>query len=140
MDGHVKFWKKMPQGIEFVKNYRAHMGPVRDASVSWDGTMLVTIGADNALKLFDVVSFDMINLITLPFSPTRVALLHRKQDSHVHVAMSVCGGLFPILSTSPLCVCVVLILCKVPCALESPSPTVGVVQRVLYFPSLVCLL
>ncbi len=25
-DGHVKFWKKKPQGIEFVKHFRAHLG------------------------------------------------------------------------------------------------------------------
>ncbi len=25
-DGHVKFWKKQPVGIEFVKHFRAHLG------------------------------------------------------------------------------------------------------------------
>ena len=25
-DGHVKFWKKQPKGIEFVKHFRAHTG------------------------------------------------------------------------------------------------------------------
>ena len=25
-DGHVKFWKKQEQGVEFVKHYRAHLG------------------------------------------------------------------------------------------------------------------
>lgn len=25
-DGHVKFWKKMPEGLEFVKHYHAHLG------------------------------------------------------------------------------------------------------------------
>jgi WD40 repeat protein len=25
-DGHVKFWKKMPEGVEFVKHYHAHLG------------------------------------------------------------------------------------------------------------------
>jgi peptidylprolyl isomerase domain and WD repeat-containing protein 1 len=28
IDGYVKFWKKQPIGIEFVKTYRAHLGPV----------------------------------------------------------------------------------------------------------------
>jgi len=27
-DGHVKFWKKMPEGLEFVKHYHAHLGEV----------------------------------------------------------------------------------------------------------------
>lgn len=26
IDGHVKFWKKTPTGIEFAKHYRAHVG------------------------------------------------------------------------------------------------------------------
>jgi peptidylprolyl isomerase domain and WD repeat-containing protein 1 len=25
-DGHIKFWKKQPEGIEFVKHFRAHLG------------------------------------------------------------------------------------------------------------------
>jgi peptidylprolyl isomerase domain and WD repeat-containing protein 1 len=25
-DGHVKFWKKKEQGVEFVKHFRAHLG------------------------------------------------------------------------------------------------------------------
>jgi peptidylprolyl isomerase domain and WD repeat-containing protein 1 len=25
-DGHVKFWKKQPTGIEFVKHFRSHLG------------------------------------------------------------------------------------------------------------------
>lgn len=26
VDGHVKFWKKTEEGIEFVKHFRAHLG------------------------------------------------------------------------------------------------------------------
>ncbi len=25
-DGHVKFWKKQPVGVEFVKHFRSHLG------------------------------------------------------------------------------------------------------------------
>ena len=25
-DGHIKFWKKQGEGIEFVKHFKAHMG------------------------------------------------------------------------------------------------------------------
>lgn len=28
IDGHLKFWKKTPTGIEFAKHYRAHVGSV----------------------------------------------------------------------------------------------------------------
>ena len=31
-DGHIKFWKKRPQGIEFAKHFRAHVGPVKGPS------------------------------------------------------------------------------------------------------------
>jgi hypothetical protein len=31
LDGHLKFWKKLPQGVEFVKHYRAHVGSVDGA-------------------------------------------------------------------------------------------------------------
>jgi len=27
-DGHVKFWKKQPTGIEFVKHFRSHLGTI----------------------------------------------------------------------------------------------------------------
>ncbi len=30
-DGHVKLWKKRPQGVEFAKHFRAHLGPVEGA-------------------------------------------------------------------------------------------------------------
>lgn len=33
-DGHVKFWKKMPEGVEFVKHYHSHLEPIHDLAVS----------------------------------------------------------------------------------------------------------
>lgn len=27
-DGHIKFWKKMETGIEFVKHFRSHLGKI----------------------------------------------------------------------------------------------------------------
>jgi hypothetical protein len=41
----VKFWKKRPQEIEFIKKFFAHTGSVRDISVSSDGLWLATLGA-----------------------------------------------------------------------------------------------
>lgn len=29
-DGHIKFWKKMPQGVEFVKHFYAHLGKIHN--------------------------------------------------------------------------------------------------------------
>ena len=43
-DGIVKFWKKRPQEIEFIKKFFAHTGSVRDISVSSDGLWLATLG------------------------------------------------------------------------------------------------
>ena len=31
VDGHLKFWKKKAEGVEFAKHYRAHLGPVDGA-------------------------------------------------------------------------------------------------------------
>lgn len=80
-DGHVKFWKKQPQGIEFVKQFRAHLGPLTSMSVSADGMFLCTTSVDQTLKVYDVINFgwsyvymflmttDMINMTKLPFVP-----------------------------------------------------------------------
>ncbi len=57
VDGHVKFWKKQAEGIEFVKHYRAHLGPIVDASVSADGALYASISSDGTVKVFDVANF-----------------------------------------------------------------------------------
>ena len=28
VDGHLKFWKRKPEGVEFVKHYRSHPGAI----------------------------------------------------------------------------------------------------------------
>ena len=58
-DGHVKFWKKMQRGVEFVKHFHAHVGPITDVAASFDGLWLATTGDDGAAKLYDVHAFDM---------------------------------------------------------------------------------
>lgn len=32
--GHLKFWKKKGLGIEFVKHFRSHLGPIKGLAVS----------------------------------------------------------------------------------------------------------
>lgn len=63
IDGVVKFWKKMAEGVEFVKEFRAHNGEIRGVSVSSDGRSYATIGEDKTVKIFDVVTFgtDMLS-------------------------------------------------------------------------------
>lgn len=48
-DGIVKFWKKRPQEIEFIKKFFAHTGSVRDVSISSDGLWLATLGQRSAV-------------------------------------------------------------------------------------------
>ena len=57
MDGHLKFWKKTANGVEFVKHYRAHIGTIVGINLSADGELLATISDDQALKVFDVTNF-----------------------------------------------------------------------------------
>ncbi len=57
VDGVVKFWKKVAVGIEFVKEFRAHIGEIRSVSVSSDGRSFATAGVDKSVKIFDVVTF-----------------------------------------------------------------------------------
>jgi peptidylprolyl isomerase domain and WD repeat-containing protein 1 len=57
VDGFVKFWKKMAEGIEFVKEFRAHPGEIRSAAVSADGRSFATAGLDKTVKIFDVITF-----------------------------------------------------------------------------------
>ncbi len=38
----LKFWKKMPEGVEFVKQFHAHLRPVNDIATSPNGSMLAS--------------------------------------------------------------------------------------------------
>ncbi|KAJ2710717.1 Peptidylprolyl isomerase domain and WD repeat containing protein 1, partial [Coemansia spiralis] len=50
-DGHVKFWKKRDSGIEFVKDFRAHLGAITAHAVSQDGRMFATASTDQKIKV-----------------------------------------------------------------------------------------
>jgi len=70
VDGYLKFWKKVQGGIEFVKTFKAHTGKITGSSLSINEQRLVTVCAkDQALKMFDVVNFDMMHMIKLKFTP-----------------------------------------------------------------------
>ncbi|KAJ1554925.1 hypothetical protein HK405_003717, partial [Cladochytrium tenue] len=88
VDGHVKFWKKTDRGIEFVKHFRAHLGPVVAMAASDDGALLATAGADKAIKVFDVVNFDMINIIKLSYLPNALCWCFKKGDPKAILACS----------------------------------------------------
>ena len=63
--------EKTPGGIEFVKEYVAHVGKAADLAISTDGQQLCSIGAeDKTLKFYDVLNFDMTNMVDLEFVPS----------------------------------------------------------------------
>lgn len=85
VDGHVKFWKKKPIGIEFVKHFRAHLGTIEDISINNPlGTLLATISDDKSLKIFDIVNFDMINMLKLNYKPSCVEWCYSTVASSSH--------------------------------------------------------
>eukprot|EP01100_Stratorugosa_tubuloviscum_P015042 TRINITY_DN8434_c0_g1_i1.p1 TRINITY_DN8434_c0_g1~~TRINITY_DN8434_c0_g1_i1.p1 ORF type:complete len:648 (+),score=233.81 TRINITY_DN8434_c0_g1_i1:37-1944(+) len=88
IDGHIKFWKKQPVGIEFVKHFRAHLDVIISISASVDGQFLCSIGADRYIKFFDVVNFDMINMIHVNFTPGCCEWIHRPGATKPLVAVS----------------------------------------------------
>jgi len=79
-DGFIKFWKKNPGGIEFVKQYKAHLEPIVGVAVSADGFYCASISLDKSLKIYDVVNFDMINLIQLKYVPTSCEWIHEQKS------------------------------------------------------------
>ncbi|CAG8560024.1 9235_t:CDS:10 [Diversispora eburnea] len=87
-DGHLKFWKKSDRGIEFVKHFRAHIGNIIGISASADGLLLATIAVDKALKVFDVINFDMINMMKLDYVPNSVCWVHKRGQAQSLVACS----------------------------------------------------
>jgi len=88
IDGVVKFWKKIAQGIEFVKEFKAHNGEIKAVSVSNDGRSFATIGEDETVKIFDVITFDLLSMISLNYAPNCVCWVHRKGASLPLLAVS----------------------------------------------------
>ena len=70
-DGFLKFWKKAETGIEFVKTFRAHLNKISGVALSQNEQRLATVcQAEESLKLFDVVNFDIMHMTKLGFVPT----------------------------------------------------------------------
>ncbi len=98
VDGTVKFWKKIAVGIESVKEFRAHIGEIKSASVSQDGRSFATAGADKTIKIFDVITFgmkisslvycwkpdvdiDLLAILQLEYTPRSICWVHRRGAS-----------------------------------------------------------
>lgn len=59
-DGHIKFWKKLEEMIEFVKHFRSHLGAIQDLAANSSGTFLCSVSSDKSLKVFDVINFGKV--------------------------------------------------------------------------------
>jgi peptidylprolyl isomerase domain and WD repeat-containing protein 1 len=81
IDGHIKFWKKQSIGIEFVKHFRTHLGPITDLCANTTGTLLASISTDKTLKVFDIINFDMIHMIQLEYKPHSTQWCHSSGDA-----------------------------------------------------------
>lgn len=89
IDGFVKFWKKTEKGIEFVKTYRAHLSAMNSVASSGDGLLFCTsCAADKTIKVFDVLNFDMINIIKVDFVPSICCWVYQRGDSRALLAVS----------------------------------------------------
>jgi peptidylprolyl isomerase domain and WD repeat-containing protein 1 len=80
VDGVVKFWKKVATGIEFAKEYQAHEGRVLSSAVSQDGGLFASSGDedDTTIKLFDVITFDLLSILNLDQPASCLCWVHRK--------------------------------------------------------------
>lgn len=87
-DGHLKFWKKKPIGIEFAKHFKAHVGPIEGLAVSVDGLLCCTISNDKSVKIYDVVNYDMMLMIRLPFIPGAAEWVYKQGDVKARLAIS----------------------------------------------------
>ncbi|KAF4385461.1 hypothetical protein G4B88_005793 [Cannabis sativa] len=87
-DGHLKFWKKKAVGVEFAKHFRSHLGPIEGLSVSSDGLLCCTISNDHAVKIYDVVNYDMMVMIRLSFTPGAVEWVYKQGDAKARLAVS----------------------------------------------------
>ncbi|KJE96934.1 cyclophilin [Capsaspora owczarzaki ATCC 30864] len=89
LDGHIKFWKKLEAGLEFVKTFRSHLTGMTDVAASHDGMFLATTSSDKMLKIYDVVNFDMMNIINLgDDEATCCEWLHQPGDALARVAVA----------------------------------------------------
>eukprot|EP01031_Cornospumella_fuschlensis_P011170 gene11170-13662_t len=87
-DGHVKFWKKMENDIEFVKHYHAHLGPLHDMTISTDGKLVATTSSDQMVKIFEVASFDMASMLEMSFVPQLALFLPSQRGVVDRIAVS----------------------------------------------------
>lgn len=64
------------------------LGPITKIAVNTEGTLLCSASTDKALKIFDVLNFDMINMMRLDYTPNQVEWVHSPGDAIHTLAVS----------------------------------------------------
>ncbi|KAJ9105420.1 hypothetical protein QFC21_001791 [Naganishia friedmannii] len=88
LDGHVKLWKKQEDSIEFVKHYRASLSAIVGVSADSEGKVFATVSEKGEGRVFDVVNFDMINILKLDYTPKTCCWVHHPSDGRTLLAIS----------------------------------------------------
>lgn len=88
VDGVVKFWKKVAIGIESVKEFKAHTGEIKSVGASQDGRSFASAGLDRTIKIFDVITFDLLAILQLEYTPKSICWVHRRGASLPLLAVS----------------------------------------------------
>lgn len=80
LDGifYSKFFKKTSTINLFHLN---KIGSINALATNVNGTYLCTASSDKSIKIFDVINFDMINMIKLDFEPKCVEWIHNPNDA-----------------------------------------------------------
>lgn len=62
--------------------------PVPDVQVSVDGMLCCTISNDRSVKIYDVVNYDMMAMVRVPFIPGCVEWVYKQGDVKYKLAIS----------------------------------------------------
>jgi peptidylprolyl isomerase domain and WD repeat-containing protein 1 len=87
--------------------------------VSVDGLLCCTISSDHSVKIYDVVNYDMMFMMRLPFVPGAIEWVYREGDVKPKLAVSDRNTPFvhiydtndPIISKEVFCCCHSLFVC-----------------------------
>ena len=71
-----------------MKEYKAHDGEIKGVTVSVDGRNYATVGADNTIKIFDVVTFDLLAMLEPEVVPRCICFVHGHGSTYPLLAMS----------------------------------------------------
>ncbi|KAG7562564.1 hypothetical protein FFLO_02038 [Filobasidium floriforme] len=88
VDGHVKLWKKQADSVEFVKHYRASLNSIVAVSADHEGKVFATVSEGGEGRVFDVVNFDMINILKFDYTPKACCWVHHPSDGRFLLAIS----------------------------------------------------